>query len=476
MNTKLMVPIQHLNSPAAGRTESAVHRTLSIVISTMAEYTPWRIRAWFDTLSTSFTNAIGEWYRPMQSAWYRYLGNQGGEFRSPGKDGAPVNLLSSVGVQQLVRHWYVRRRRLATVRVFSGCDQRGRIAFASGYHGVGSSKDIDPATGGTGRKPSAIAQGTVMPPDAAIGMGGRGEARFRLLGAFAGMADALLSVQQVFDDIAAWNNADDTAEEDKFRVDGQIKFNLGQTVLRWSERLNYWDPITGTSRPRDEARRAEENASVEAFIADLLVTDVRYQAECPRMLPGYDCSHLAESFHNPMDWPLLPEFQLFAGSEWAEPATEQRHLREMKVWAAGKKVELSEAATADHNESRSMCTRYQLHWLEIDGTPVEAQGPRQLYVHRPAPGGFNVLQPIIVHPDGSTTTTDVAMDLLDGFPTACVHSQFGNACYGPRPTLDELKAVSGQTPFRRPGNVRPTPVGVKRPRHGEGQVLPFVAD
>jgi hypothetical protein len=86
-----------------------------------------------------------------------------------------------------------------------------------------------------------------------------------------------------------------------------------------------------------------------------------------------------------------------------------------------------------------------------------------------APVHYN--QPIIVQQDGTKVNTEAPVELPDGFPTACVHSQFGIACYGIRPSVTDLKAVSGLTPFRKPGAALHTPR--KRGHNDEGGNLPF---
>jgi hypothetical protein len=115
------------------------------------------------------------------------------------------------------------------------------------------------------------------------------------------------------------------------------------------------------------------------------------------------------------------------------------------TWAAGKKIELVSFEETEANVTRQMCSRFQLHWLEIDGQMVASQGiPRQLRIERPR----------LVGPIEEEEEVFIAQNLPDRFPTACPHSQARVPgadpipCYGPKPGAEDIQDPTGLSPWR----------------------------
>lgn len=241
------------------------------------------------------------------------------------------------------------------------------------------------------------------------------------------------------------------------------KLNVSHLFLRWNERLFFWDKKLQRSRPRNPARKAVEASNLEEFVSDLLVTDPRYTPECPPLLRGFDCSHLAESYHNPVDWFKAPQIHLCpimdAGSSAPKSKTEALRERFSK-WLPGYRVEHSESATDDHNRSRQTCTYYQLMWREVDGTEINpSEGTRRWLCFKtpdttPAPpsqdeGATAIpsMRDIEVFLGGDDTAPWPHVEIPDEFPTGCIHSRYGNPCFGP-PGVP-ARVATGATPVKR---------------------------
>lgn len=400
------------------------------------------------------------WFWPMQQAAAAFEAGDGGRpYLIASRTEMPVNILSSRSVAAAVRHWYCRMRMLAVVKVYSGSDRAGRWAFASGWTGIGK-READAFSGDRGPKPSAAAQASIQPTQVSAMLSTGNQSYVATGGYSTAQLIGLGRTDDIWADINAYNELD---REHKFRDEGgQVKFNVGLVVLRWSQRRFFWDEGSGQRRVRDLARIQWEQLSIANFTADLLVVDKAYDPGCPPLIVGFEGSHCCESYHNPTDWPTL-EFNFFEGSRLGTPQQDARHRQQFAVWRGGKKVELLESETADCNESRQACTRYQLHWTECDASsvaialdqrrqpqPLEMQPDRIVRMRRPNPSGGDafVLRPFSRENGIRSEPFELTeVRLPEGWPTCCPHSVVGTPCYGPPAVA--LRTITGASVQRK---------------------------
>ena len=353
----------------------------------------------------------------------------------------PVASYSDRGVAQAMRYLYIRIKRLGVTRVYTGSDRAGVYAFTSYYSGVGDKESKG--------KAQPISQFTVSSKVAV---------NFNLAPRIVpGRGQRLADLQQllVIDEAYAPFDPDNAK-----RVE---KANIGHLVYRWANRANYWDETARQTKPRDAAQRARENLSVENFVKDLLVTDPAYNPVCARMPLGFECSHLAESCHNPVDWARLEHnlCSLTVITPAKGATTEASTLADYKQWIPGYKVELSRFEPSELNRSRMACATFQWHWCEQDCSPIN-----------PVPDTRRVVR---VERYRGTGVSEVVVP--DGWPTVCPHScivdeytRLPVPCYGLRPT-GVLPAATGMTPSRMAGG---TSAGAQlaSPEAGPSYVLP----
>lgn len=395
-------------------------------------------------------------YRPWRLRLKLVSGAVRNLFRS--RAALPVNGLSDQGLACMMRYMYARTKMIATVVIKSGSERNGRFAWASNYAGAGD-KGTEPTTGAVKLKPSAASQVTPVPAMNAKSFGGAGNLKgvtieYRdpfwvqcgITGFGAGgRIDAY--VKRLFDTTAALRDLGVKSPE---TAPGP-KLNVAHIIARWSARANYWDPISQTSKPRDAARIHQENTNLADFISDMLVLDSRYEPGCPRIPIGQEVSHCGESYHNEADWQTL-QFTLCSFTHVATTpkySGDAARMQEFRQWTPGKKVELVAFEENEVNVSRQICSRFQLHWLEIDGEVVRADGPRTLRVLRPKwddipPGGEEEAGEMVVF----------AQEISDRFPTSCPHSQARmpgmdpTPCFGPRAGVIDRQDPTGLSPFR----------------------------
>jgi hypothetical protein len=110
----------------------------------------------------------------------------------------------------------------------------------------------------------------------------------------------------------------------------------------------------------------------------------------------------------------------------------------------------AECYNRNMSELVSEC-RFQMHWHEVDGTPIAADPnhPRSIDVLRPStlsPNQHVRVNPIFMDADGGELVPSGPVRVPDAFPTACPHSQVGIPCYGPN-VVEDQRVVTGLSPY-----------------------------
>jgi hypothetical protein len=275
------------------------------------------------------------------------------------------------------------------------------------------------------------------------------------------------------------------------------KLNVSHLVYRWIWRRNYWDPATGTSKPRDAARFAWECKTRENFVADLLVLDPAYDPECARMEFGLECSHMAESCHNADDWSQLDHYLCpltIQGIDSDGIDRDMEWLKKFKEFKQGYKVEWVRFEANELNSSRQACTTFQFHWHELGGSSIDFREfhPRELIVTRQragVDGGVDVV-PLLprfrsndqsVSDQGPLDASKYTMIMPEQWPTMCPHSSIVDdrlgvpvACYGRAPEV--LMPITGLSGHRLSFGLANTATQVS-PGEGHGLFrFPLVRD